>query len=85
MSDYKKYEKSFINYAHRGASEYLPENTLLSFYTGVFMQANGIETDVRRTKDGVLVLFHDNTRPHVTQAMLQKLNKLVYEVLPHLP
>ena len=30
------------------------------------------------------ILFHDNTRPHVTQAMLQKLNKLVYEVLPHL-
>ena len=40
MSDYKKYEKEFINYAHRGASEYLPENTLLSFYTGVYMKAN---------------------------------------------
>lgn len=66
MSHYKKYEKSFINYAHRGASEYLPENTLLSFYTGIFMQANGIETDVRRTKDGVLVLFHDNTLERVT-------------------
>ena len=50
---------SFINYAHRGASEYMPENTLLSFYTGVSMGANGIETDVRRTKDGTLVLFHD--------------------------
>ena len=66
MSDYKKYEKNFINYAHRGASEYLPENTLLSFYTGVFMKANGVETDVRRTKDGVLVLFHDNTLERVT-------------------
>ena len=66
MSDYKKYEKRFINYAHRGASEYLPENTLLSFYTGVYMKANGIETDVRRTKDGVLVLFHDNTLERVT-------------------
>ena len=66
MSDYKKYEKSFINYAHRGASEYLPENTLLSFYTGVYMKANGIETDIRRTKDGVLVLFHDNTLERVT-------------------
>ena len=66
MSDYKKYEKGFINYAHRGASEYLPENTLLSFYTGVYMQANGVETDVRRTKDGVLVLFHDATLERVT-------------------
>ena len=28
---------------------------------------------------------HDNTRPHITQAMLQKLNKMGYEVLPHPP
>lgn len=51
----------FVNYAHRGASAYCPENTLLSFYTGVQMGANGIETDVRATKDGELVLFHDDT------------------------
>ena len=56
----------FVNYAHRGASEYCPENTLLSFYTGVYMGANGIETDVRRTKDGGLVLFHDDTLDRVT-------------------
>ena len=55
----------FVNYAHRGASEYCPENTMLSFYTGMYMQANGIETDVRRTKDGVLVLFHDKTPERV--------------------
>lgn len=56
----------FINYAHRGASTYCPENTMLSFYTGVQMGANGIETDVQRTKDGVLVLFHDDTITRVT-------------------
>ena len=66
MSNYKKYKDGFVNYAHRGASEYLPENTLLSFYTGVYMKANGIETDVRRAKDGTLVLFHDNTLERVT-------------------
>ncbi len=49
----------FVVYAHRGASEYAPENTMSSFQMGVQMGANGIETDVRRTKDGVLVLFHD--------------------------
>ena len=68
MSDYRKYDKGFINYAHRGASEYLPENTLLSFYTGVYMKANGIETDVQKTKDGILVLFHDDTLTRVTGA-----------------
>lgn len=51
----------FINYAHRGASEYRPENTLSSFYMGWQLGANGIETDVQRTRDGVLVLFHDDT------------------------
>ena len=48
-----------INYAHRGASEYAPENTMTAFHLGVIMGADGIETDVRRTRDGMLVLFHD--------------------------
>ncbi|MBR1970271.1 MAG: hypothetical protein IKA17_07925 [Clostridia bacterium] len=55
-----------INFAHRGASEYAPENTLSSFYLGLLQGANGIETDVQRTKDGVLVLFHDDTVDRVT-------------------
>ena len=58
----------FINYAHRGASEYEPENTLSAFYAGVAMGANGIETDIQRTKDGILVLFHDDTLKRVTGA-----------------
>lgn len=49
----------FINYAHRGASEYAPENTFMAFYLGLYMNANGIETDIQLTKDNVLVLFHD--------------------------
>lgn len=56
----------FVNYAHRGASTYAPENTFSSFYLGYRMGANGIETDVQRTKDGVLVLFHDDTLMRVT-------------------
>lgn len=55
-----------INYAHRGASEYAPENTLSSFFLGLLQGANGIETDVQRTKDGVLVLFHDDTLDRVS-------------------
>ena len=55
-----------INYAHRGASEYAPENTLSSFYLGLLQGANGIETDIQRTKDGHLVLFHDDTVDRVS-------------------
>lgn len=49
-----------VNYAHRGCSEFYPENTLFSFYMGVNTGADGIETDVQSTSDGVLVLFHDD-------------------------
>ncbi len=56
---YRESRELFINYAHRGASHYAPENTMMSFYLGMQMQANGIETDVHKTKDGVLVLIHD--------------------------
>ena len=59
-------KREFITYAHRGASEYCPENTFMSFYMGMQMGANGIETDVQKTRDGVLVLFHDDTLDRVT-------------------
>ena len=39
---------------------------MASFRLGLQMGANGIETDVQRTKDGVLVLFHDDTLMRVT-------------------
>ncbi len=59
--------RQFVVYAHRGASEYCPENTMMSFYMGMQMGANGIETDVQKTKDGVLVLFHDRTLERLTE------------------
>ena len=49
----------FINYAHRGASAYAPENTMAAFELGVQMGANGIELDLQQTRDGTIVLFHD--------------------------
>ncbi len=56
----------FVNYAHRGASEYYPENTVSSFAAGVDMGANGIETDVQISKDGVLMIYHDDTMKEKT-------------------
>ena len=50
----------FVIYAHRGASEYYPENTLSSFAAGIDMGADGIETDVQISKDGVLIIYHDD-------------------------
>ncbi len=58
----------FINLAHRGASAYAPENTLASFYKGIELGANGIETDLQKTKDGVIFLFHDDKLDNKTDA-----------------
>jgi len=39
---------------------------LSAFYLGLLQGANGIEADVQKTKDGVLVLFHDDTVDRVS-------------------
>ena len=45
--------------AHRGASAFAPENTLAAFRKAVEDGAEGIEFDVRLSKDGEAVVFHD--------------------------
>jgi glycerophosphoryl diester phosphodiesterase len=44
---------------HRGASKFAPENTIAAFEKAVAEGADGIEFDVRLSKDGVPVVFHD--------------------------
>src|SRR5919201_2276293 len=45
--------------AHRGASGYAPENTIAAFERALALRADGVETDLRASNDGVLVLMHD--------------------------
>lgn len=45
--------------SHRGASGYLPEETMESYRLSVAMGADYLEGDVYTTKDGVAVLRHD--------------------------
>ena len=45
--------------AHRGASAHAPENTLAAFQMAIDAGADGVEFDVRLSKDGVPVLVHD--------------------------
>lgn len=47
------------NIAHRGYSGLYPENTILAFRKAIEVGCDGIETDVQMTKDGELVLCHD--------------------------
>ena len=46
-------------YAHRGASGYAPENTLEAFEKAAQMGAHGVELDIHISKDGELVVAHD--------------------------
>jgi glycerophosphoryl diester phosphodiesterase len=46
-------------FAHRGASQFAPENTMAAFELASELGAEGIETDVHLTKDLVPVLIHD--------------------------
>lgn len=48
-----------IAFAHRGARAYAPENTLEAFTLALTQEANGLESDVWVTADGVPVLDHD--------------------------
>src|SRR5207302_7441334 len=45
---------------HRGASEHAHENTLEAFRATFALGGDGNEFDIRATKDGVLVVFHDD-------------------------
>jgi glycerophosphoryl diester phosphodiesterase len=47
--------------AHRGASAVAPENTIAAFRKALDAGADGVEFDVRLSKDGVPVVIHDAT------------------------
>ena len=45
--------------AHRGDVTNAPENTIPAFKKALELGADGIELDVRLTREGKLVVFHD--------------------------
>lgn len=53
-------------WAHRGASGYAPENTMDAFRKAIEMKADGIELDVHLTKDGEVVVIHDEVLDRVS-------------------
>ncbi|HIE27442.1 TPA: hypothetical protein EYP66_09165 [Candidatus Poribacteria bacterium] len=52
--------------AHRGASGVEPENTLLSFSKAIELGVDFIECDVHLSKDGYLIVIHDETVDRTT-------------------
>jgi glycerophosphoryl diester phosphodiesterase len=54
-------ERRVLWVGHRGAAAHEPQNTLRSFERAIAMGVAMIETDVRQSRDGALVLAHDAT------------------------
>jgi len=57
---------STLVFGHRGAMGYAPQNTMTSFKLAWEMGANGIELDVQCSRDGVPIIFHDDTLDGLT-------------------
>lgn len=55
-----------VSFAHRGASASAPENTLEAFRLGVEAGAGGLEMDAHLTRDGEVVVIHDDTVDRTT-------------------
>jgi glycerophosphoryl diester phosphodiesterase len=55
-----------IVYAHRGGAALRPENTIAAFDHGMACGADGLEFDVHLSKDGVVVVHHDETLERTT-------------------
>jgi glycerophosphoryl diester phosphodiesterase len=53
-------------FAHRGGSAIAPENTIAAFDAGLAAGADGLELDVRLSRDGVVVVHHDATLDRTT-------------------
>lgn len=51
---------------HRGAAGYAPENTLEAIHTAADMGIKWVELDVKLTKDGVPIIFHDEDLDRTT-------------------
>ncbi|HNY11253.1 MAG TPA: glycerophosphodiester phosphodiesterase family protein, partial [Candidatus Wallbacteria bacterium] len=56
---------------HRGAAFYAPENTLVSIETAWKMGADGVEVDVHMSRDGRIMVIHDDEALRTAGAKLK--------------
>jgi glycerophosphoryl diester phosphodiesterase len=66
---------------HRGAVRQAPENTLEAYAVAIDMGADGVEIDIHRTRDGVLILQHDDTLGRMYEGQGKLKDKTYYQLL----
>lgn len=62
-------ERELLCIAHRGASSYAPENTFAAFDRALELGVNHVELDVHFSRDGHIVVIHDDTLDRTTDAV----------------
>lgn len=60
MPDDATNDRFFLNIAHRGARAFAPENTIPAIRMAQRLGANAVEIDVQMSRDGELIVFHDD-------------------------
>src|SRR5690554_5714390 len=55
------------NIAHRGFSKDFPENTMLAFRKAIEAGCDAIELDIHQSRDGHIMIFHDDDLIRTTQ------------------
>ena len=66
MGYWTQSSKNIYVAAHRGWKSKYPENTMEAFKAALTLDVDQLETDVRITRDGELVLIHDATVDRTT-------------------
>ncbi len=69
---------------HRGAAALAPENTWASFDVALAVGVDAIETDVRATSDGELVLIHDARLDRTTDSQGLTVHRTPWPVVENL-
>lgn len=68
--------------AHRGASEDLPENTIVALAAAVELGCDFVEFDVRGTRDGRLVVIHDDRLERTTNGTGRVAERTLHDLRP---
>ncbi len=62
----KDVSQDIIIFARHGSLEHTPENTFAAFTEAINLGVGGLEVDVRKTRDGQLILMHDDSIDRTT-------------------
>ncbi|MGH7898659.1 MAG: glycerophosphodiester phosphodiesterase [Candidatus Binatia bacterium] len=70
----------FHRIAHRGASGHCPENTRSSFLRAIELGASMVELDCQMTRDGAMVVIHDETLDRTTSGRGRVIDRTLKEI-----